>query len=127
VDSRRNLLGVPLRPPLCTGADDVLRYSDTEGNLGERGEPDISLINYSDTTYKDTFQEGLHYNITTWSSLHQSSYILHTAATEKKVLQLQLLLQQQQLLQSLLLATLRRLQRNRFFYNKGRTLQCYSE
>jgi len=43
VDSRRNLLGVPLRPPLCTGADDVLRYSATVGNLGERGEPDILI------------------------------------------------------------------------------------
>jgi len=32
VDSRRKLLGVPMRPPLCTGADDVLRYSATVGN-----------------------------------------------------------------------------------------------
>ena len=30
-----------MRPPQCTGADDLLRCSATAGNLGERGEPDI--------------------------------------------------------------------------------------
>jgi len=32
-----------MRPGLCTDADDVLRYSATVGNLGERGEPDILI------------------------------------------------------------------------------------
>jgi len=36
--------GVPMRPPLCTGADDLLlHWSATVGSLGERGGPDILI------------------------------------------------------------------------------------
>ena len=32
---------VPRPPPPCTDADDLLHYSATVGNIGDKGDPDI--------------------------------------------------------------------------------------